>query len=167
MSNPVAYPEHNPAPQDNQQDGTARVWLSQRQWMSVLEGTERMARESAESAKNNVPETGTRRAEIRQHAPQDARCLIRMGNNTDEHGTYLVKIRDVSATGLGFNSAHRFAPSTRCTVALQDPDGHGLVCAARIVWSKPIDDQLHDVGVQFDQPIDTTRFTSDSPDIPC
>ncbi len=132
--------------------------------MSVLEGTERLARESAA---DNVPETGTRRAETRLPAPEDARCLIRMGNNTDEHGTYLVRLRDVSTTGLGFNSTQPFAPNTRCTVALQDTEGHGLVCAARIVWCKPIQEPLHDVGIRFDQPIDTTRFTCDSPDIPC
>jgi PilZ domain len=134
--------------------------------MSVLEGTERMARESASGQE---PYADDKRQSPRLPAPKNARCLIRMGNNTDNHGTYLVRLRDISTTGLGFNSAQTFAPGTRCTIALQDHEGHGLVCAAGIVWCKQIDEQLHDVGIQFDQPIDAARFaagTAESPDSP-
>lgn len=166
MSNPVAYPAHNHQPQDDHRDGTARLWISQRQWMTILEGTERQARES-QSSPSRTSDSENQRQSPRLPAPQDARCLVRLGNNTDEHGTYLVCLRDVSATGLGFNSAQHFAPNTRCTVALQDTQGHGLVCGARIVWSNPIDDQLNDVGIHFDQPIDAARFTCDSTDTPC
>lgn len=160
----MAYPELNREQPNDRLDGAARIWLSQRQWMSVLEGTERQARESQA---DTDPFTDNKRESPRLPAPQDTRCLIRMGDNTDEHGTYLVRLRDVSATGLGFNSAHPFAPTTRCTIALQDRGGHGLVSSARIVWCKPIEDQLHNVGIQFDQPIDAARFTCDLPDTPC
>jgi len=151
-------------PLNDRQDGTVRLWLSQRQWMSILEGTERQARDAQPDPRSFVE---NKRKAPRLPAPEDAGCLIRMGNNTDEHGTYLVKLRDVSTTGLGFHSAHPFAPKTRCTIALQDAQGYGLVCAARIVWCKPLDNDMHNVGIQFDKPIDAERFSCDNPETPC
>lgn len=106
--------------------------------------------------------------------------MIRLGDNTGDHGVYLVRLRDISASGLGFNSAMPFVSKTRCTIALQAQDGHGLVCAGRVVWCKHEDQGLHNVGIQFDRPIDPTRFSppdqvsdpdapdpEDYPDIPC
>lgn len=156
----MAYPAFQHDPTDHQRDGAVRLWLSQRQWMSVLEETERKARQTSE--RDGMPADNQRQSP-RLPAPEDTRCLIRLGDNTDDHGTYLVQLANVSATGLGFNSAHAFTPRTRCTVALQDPQGHGLVCAAGVVWCRPINDQVHDVGIQFDQPIDPSRFTSQTP----
>ncbi len=163
----MAQPIQNNEPSDplkSQQDGAARVWMSQRQWMAVLENTERRAREVREDDQASGVDL---RQSPRLPLPEDARCMIRMDENSDDHGTYLVKLRDISATGLGFNSIQRFNARTRCTVAIQDPQGHGLVCAARIVWCKSVDDEHHDVGIQFDQPIDPTRFSDDTLNVPC
>ncbi len=94
--------------------------------------------------------------------------MIRLGHQAGHAGTFLVKLRDVSTTGLGFFSAKDFLPKSRCTVALQDGLGHGLVVAASIVWCRSIDEQLYDVGIQFDQPIHADWFATDPlDDIPC
>jgi hypothetical protein len=125
-----------------------RVWLSQQQWMSVLESTERQA------SQPDVPQGENQRKSQRVPAQRNARCLIRLGHQSTHSGTFLVELRDISATGLGFYSAHPFTPKTRCTVALQDGLGHGLVCAAQVVWCRSVDDQLQDIGVMFDKPVD-------------
>lgn len=161
----MAYPAFKHEPDDKRPNGAVRLWLSQRQWMAVLESTERSAREA--DNQDTLP-IDNQRGQTRLPAPEDARCLIRLGNNTDQHGTYLVRLRDISASGLGFHSDQPFKPKTRCTVALRDEQGHGLVCAASVIWCKPLADELHDVGIQFDKPIDAYRFATDTPnDIPC
>lgn len=151
----VAYPAENPTPQENKRDDTVRLWLSQQQWFAILQNTERKSRE-AESA----PEDDQRRSP-RVPAPKDMQCMIRLGENAQHTGTYIANLRDISTTGLGFCSAQPFAPKSRCTVALQDAKGHGLVCAASVVWCKAIDEQLNDVGIHFDQPIDAIWFAGD------
>ncbi len=148
----------NTDPQNDPRDDTVRLWLSQQQWMSVLENTERRARET------HFPETDNQRQSPRLPAAQDARCLIRLDYHADYPGTFLVKLRDVSTTGLGFYSATPFTPKSRCTVALQDGQGHGLVSSASIVWCKSVDEQLHDIGIQFDQPINADWFVLSSLD---
>jgi len=144
----VAYPAQQPEPGNTPQDDTVRLWLSQQQWMTVLQNTERKARQPDASPTDDL------RQSPRVPAPSDMNCMIRLGQNADHTGTFLVKLRDISATGLGFFTAQVFAPKSRCTVALQDADGHGLVCAASVVWSRAIDEELYDVGIQFDQPIE-------------
>ena len=166
MAHPQPYHDHD----QPRQDGAVRLWISQRQWMAILQDTERQALQA------QAPEADAldcQRQSPRLPAPEDARCIIRLGENTRDHGTYLVKLRDISATGLGFNSAQPFAGKTRCTVALQDGDGHGMVTAARVVWCQPLEGGMHNVGIHFDQPIDPARFGQDSldteppPNVPC
>jgi PilZ domain len=150
-------PAFNHDPQSDRHDDTVRLWLSQQQWMSVLQNTERQARQT------DFPNSDNQRQSPRLPAPQQMRCLIRLGIHADHAGTFMVKLRDVSATGLGFFSTQPFTPKSRCTVALQDGQGHGLVAAASIVWCKSIDEQLHDVGIQFDQPISAPWLVADPP----
>ncbi len=144
----MAYPARQHGPGDTPQDDTVRLWLSQQQWMTVLQNTERKAQQPDASQADDL------RQSPRVSAPSDMNCMIRLGKNTEHVGTYIVKLRDISATGLGFYSAQNFKAKSRCTVALQDADGHGLVCAASIVWSRSINENLNDVGIQFDKPIE-------------
>lgn len=144
----MVHPAREPGPGSTPKDDTVRLWLSQQQWMSVLQNTERKAQQADASQADDL------RQSPRVPAPSDMNCMIRLGRNADHAGTFIVKLRDISATGLGFFSSHSFASKSRCTVALQDADGHGMVCSASVVWSRRIDDQLNDVGIQFDRPIE-------------
>ncbi len=138
--------------------GAARLWLSQRQWMALLQDAERSAREAPSDHSDD--DNPNRRTYPRISVPEHIRCMIRLGDNTGQHGTYLVRARDVSPTGLGFSSEQVFQPRTRCTVAFQDGQGRGMVRSAVVVWCRPVDDHWHDVGVRFDQPIDADWLTS-------
>jgi len=152
----VAYPAFNQPPQDDQQDDTVRLWLSQRQWMTVLQGIENSTRDGPSAYDNQ-------RQSPRLPTHKHARCMIRLGHPSPSHGTYLVELRNISDTGVGFFSAEPFQAKTRCTVALQDDQGQGLVCAASVVWSRQVDEGLHAVGIRFDQPIDADRFHHEAP----
>ncbi len=153
----MAHLAFNPDPADDRHDDTARLWLSQQQWMSILERVERQVLDS-------TPQGDNQRQSPRLPAPHHARCMIRLGHPCPDRGTYQVRLRNISTSGLGFLSAAPFQPKSRCTVALQDAEGHGLVCAARIVWCRALDDDLSAVGVQFDKPIDPERFVVETTD---
>jgi len=154
----VAQPSFNEQPQDNRRDDTVRLWLSQRQWMTVLQRIEQ------DTQAPDFADDDCQRSSPRLPAHEHARCMIRLGHPSPTHGTYLVKLRNISATGIGFLSAEPFEPKTRCTVALQDAQGHGLVCAASVVWSRQVDEGLQSVGIRFDQAIDAQRFHDASTD---
>ncbi len=141
-------------------DETARLWLSDRQWMAILERVERQAQ--------NVELTGEdQRNAPRLTAPAKTQCLIRLGHPSPVHGTYLVRLRNVSATGLGFLSTDLFESGARCTVAIKNDHGRGLVSGASIVWCRPVDEDLNEVGVRFDHPINTEGlFPDTSPNTP-
>ncbi|MEM8738847.1 MAG: PilZ domain-containing protein [Planctomycetota bacterium] len=145
---------------------SARLWLSDQQWLSVLERVERGRDEDdppRDYAGGQSDATGQRAHE--RHALA-FRCLIRLappGRADADHGTYLVHSRNISAGGLGFVHDHELHTGTRCTVALQPAAGRGMILSARVAWCRPIlreaeDATTFDVGVQFDQPIDLDPF---------
>lgn len=167
----MGFPLNNQGPASERGDGAVRVWLSQRQWMAILQDTER--RGSNDDIRGSGVVSENQRESPRLPTLNDARCMLRLGDRTDDRGTYMVRLRDISSSGLGFYSVHAFSSKTRCTVAIQASEGRGLVCAGRVVWCRPEDDGLHNVGIQFDRPIDPSRFSTTGdggdflPDVPC
>jgi len=150
-------------PPRRREDEALRVWLSDQQWMSILERIERQARTPDE------PETLARIGEDERREPADprrplsARCLIRVGSHGDEAGTYLVRTRNISAGGLGFVHNQDMRTGTRCTIALQLHDGKGMIVSGRVAWCREIlqlevDEATFEIGVQFDQPIALDAF---------
>lgn len=145
---------------------TARLWLSEQQWMGLLTrvrtGTARADRPGGLSGA-----TGDR--EHARHAP-DFLCLVRLGaggspsSSSGEWGTYQVSTRNISAGGIGFIHDRELKRGTRATVALQPREGPGLILSARVAWCRPLpegagdDGVLFQVGVQFDQPVDVDPF---------
>lgn len=139
------------------QDQALRVWLSDQQWMSILERIERQSR-------GTTPGEGPADAGSERRDPSDprrpigARCLVRVGSQGREAGTYMVRTRNISAGGLGFVHHHDLRPGTRCTVALQADNGRGMIISGRIAWCREVlqlelEDAAYEIGVRFDQPI--------------
>ena len=148
---------------------TARLWVSDQQWMSILERVQRgpsdeeLAAQAATFAGGESDATGHR--EHARHAVS-FRCMIRLAppENTDaDHGTYVVHSRNISTGGLGFVHDQELHAGTRCTVAIQSSQSKGLIVPARVAWCRAIqrvaeDVTTYDVGVQFERPIDISPF---------
>lgn len=135
---------------------TARVWLSDQQWMSILERIERKSREAMPP-----DDAESQRAEPRY--VHDTRCLLRVGSHGPDCGTFMVRTRNISSGGLGFVHSEPMSTGTRCTVALETDDGHGVIASARVAWCREIlqlevESAMFEVGVQFDRPIDLEPF---------
>ena len=144
---------------------TARLWLSDQQWLAVLQ---RVENGQAEPPAEDLAGGASGATGDREHARHalSFRCVIRLAPPEQEdadHGTYLVHTRNISSGGLGFVHDHELHTGTRCTVALQPPHGRGMVLAARVAWCRAIsrvaeETLMYDVGVQFDRPIDISPF---------
>ena len=130
---------------------STRLWVSDEQWLSILERVER-------GQQLDLPGEDCRRLHVREAFT--CRCLLRMGSDA---GTYIVRTRDISAGGIRFVHGQYLRPGTRCTVALQ-PDGRlGRIVSAVVAWCNEIeyydeDIEGYEVGVKFDEPLDITRF---------
>ena len=148
-------------------DGATRVWLSDQQWMAILERIERQSR-SGNAVRAILPheDPSERRGDGMDRQPLSAKCMIRIGSPGHEAGTYLVRTRNISSGGLGFVCQHAFDPGTRCTVALQLSDGMGRIIAGKIAWCREVmqlevEQAMFEVGVTFDQLI---PIRDDDPD---
>ncbi|MEL7087792.1 MAG: PilZ domain-containing protein [Planctomycetota bacterium] len=146
---------------------TARLWVSDQQWLSILQRVENGESEAASADLAGGASDATGHREHARHATH-FRCVIRLAPPQQagaDHGTYLVHSRNISSGGLGFVHDHELHPGTRCTVALQPPTGRGLIISARVAWCREIsrvaeETLRYDVGVQFDRPIDVGPFMS-------
>jgi len=150
---------------------TARLWVSDHQWLSILERVDRgevFGGQPGDGSDEDFASGESAATGGRGHArhAMGFRCVIRLAppeNREADHGTYLVHSRNISSGGLGFVHDHELHAGTRCTVALQPPHGRGMILSAKVAWCRGIrrvaeDVLLYDVGVQFDRPIDVGAF---------
>ncbi len=145
-----------------QREEALRVWLSDQQWMSILERIERRSR--AGEPVDFAPAEDERREPSDPRRPITARCLIRVGSYGEEAGTFLVRTRNISSGGLGFVHNHDLKAGSRCTIALQLDDGQGMILSGRIAWCREVlqlevEQAAFEIGVQFDRPIALGNFS--------
>ena len=133
---------------------TVRVWLSDQQWMKVLEKVARDAEDfrGDERRRSTEPRHDTR-----------MKCLLRLGYPGQKPGTYVVRSRNLSSGGMGFVHNAYVEAGTHCAVALQHADGYGVVASGRIAWCRRIDLDVFDVGISFDEPIEIDAYIPTDP----
>lgn len=155
---------HFDEPAAQREADTARLWLSEQQWLSLLERVERGEPPATANLAGGASEATGQRGFAR-HA-LSFRCVIRLAPPSQmqaDHGTYLIHSRNLSAGGMGFVHDAPLHPGTRCTVGLSPEAGRGMIVPARVAWCRPLAEHshlraLHEVGVQFDQPVDVDPF---------
>lgn len=139
-----------------QETDTTRLWVSDQQWLAILERVQRGQPVLEEPADGEC-----RRLHPRQAF--ECRCLLRLSSAA---GTYIVRSRDISSGGLRFVHGQPLRASTRCTIALQSDGGPGRILSAVVAWCKEIEFydpevEAYEVGIKFDTPIDIRGFTND------
>lgn len=140
-----------------QETDTTRLWVSDQQWLAILERVQRGQPAMQEEA---VAED-CRRLHTRQTF--ECRCLLRLNSSA---GTYIVRSQDISSGGLRFVHGQPLRASTRCTIALQSDQGPGRILSAVVAWCKEIEFfdpevEAYEVGVKFDSAIDVRPFTGE------
>ena len=132
---------------------TTRLWVSDQQWLAILERVQRGGPIPFEQGDNDCRRLHPREA-------FECRCLLRLSGLA---GTFIVRTRDISAGGLCFVHGQPLRAATRCTIALQSDAGPGRILSAVVAWCKEIeffdpDLEGYEIGVKFDTPIDTRAF---------
>lgn len=138
-----------------QQTDTTRLWVSDQQWLAILERVQR----GQPALEQSDMDDDCRRIHTRKTF--ECRCLLRL---SAQAGTFIVRTRDISSGGLRFVHGQPLRPSTRCTIALQSESGPGRILSAVVAWCKEIeifdpDIDAFELGLKFDTPIDTRPFT--------
>ena len=140
-----------------QDTDTTRLWVSDQQWLAILERVQRGQPVLDEAALQE----DCRRLHPRQ--AYECRCLLRLSGAS---GTFIVRSQDISGGGLRFVHGQPLRASTRCTIALQAENGPGRILSAVVAWCKEIeffdpDVEAYEVGIKFDSAIDVRSFTGD------
>lgn len=99
-----------------------------------------------------------RRIYERRRYTKIVRCVLRMKQQEGPAAVYLVRTRNLSEGGLGFFFGSYMHPGTVCHFAIMGLDGHGQIVAGTVRWCRHVARTLHECGVQFDSPIEVTRF---------
>lgn len=133
------------------QTDTTRLWVSDQQWLAILEKVQR-------GGPAEVAGADCRR--LYERTDHACRCMLRLG---DAAGTFVVRTRDVSAGGLRFVHGHALRAGTRCTIVLQPDGAMGKILSAVVAWCSEIeyfdeDIEGYEIGVKFDQPIDVRKM---------
>lgn len=74
-----------------------------------------------------------------------------------------VACRNLSCGGMSILHSAYLHQDCKCVAVLQAPDGELLVVRGRIAHCKHLRGVVHEIGVQFDNPIDIHEFVSDDP----
>jgi len=84
--------------------------------------------------------------------------LIRIGQPGGTSGTFIVRPRNLSRTGLGFLHGSFCYPGSHCEVVIPTSDAERAALTGRIVRCRHVRANVHEVGMQFDTPIEIGRF---------
>lgn len=139
-----------------QETDTTRLWVSDQQWLAILERVQR-----GQPGMQATAEADCRRLHTRQAF--ECRCLLRLNSSA---GTYIVRSQDISSGGMRFVHGSPLRASTRCTIALQSDNGPGRIMSAVVAWCKEIeffdpDVEAYEIGIKFDTAIDVRPYTGD------
>lgn len=125
--------------------------LSEAEWGVLIE---RM-----EAARGpEVPATRDRRDYEQIRHTFVRRAALRIQHPAGNTTTHMVRTRNISCGGLGFVHGAFLYDNTKLHIALQTRMGEGVALAGKVVWSRHIEGQSHEIGVRFAQPIDITEF---------
>ena len=160
-----AFPDRRSTPRRSLTD-TQRLWISDRQWQSMLDATRGGA---LADPLGGVTEAGglSDATGERQHprVAADAmfRCVVRLHVDHAEDapaagGTYAVGIRNIGTGGLNFVH-HAAVPSeTRATLLMKMEGGAGEILGAKVIWCNLMQQEAEErrtfhVGLEFDVPL--------------
>lgn len=88
--------------------------------------------------------------------------LILILDNQPTH--YLVRPRNLSATGLGALHGCFVYPGTSCTVELRARDGRAIPTRAKVVRCRCVRGRVHEIGLRFKAKIDVHQFVPTAAD---
>lgn len=99
-----------------------------------------------------------RRAARRGRFTNPAGLIIRVTHPGGTVVAYRIRPRDMSELGMGFLHGNFLYPGSGCRLDLRRRDGEGIAMLARVARCDHITGRVHDVGIEFNEPIDLALF---------
>lgn len=93
-----------------------------------------------------------------------ASCMMRVVDADGAVGIHLVTTRNLSRTGLSVIHAQEIAVGATCVLALETPEGPGVVREALIEWCRAVEvgrggaAPAFELGLRFEKDLDVTPF---------
>ena len=102
---------------------------------------------------------GERRRAVRRYRYLNpAGLVIRVAHPGGSVVPYRVTPRDMSELGMGFLHGNFLYPGSGCKMELRGKDGLIHSITARIARCEHVTGRVHDVGIEFEKPIDVSAF---------
>lgn len=84
--------------------------------------------------------------------------LVRIGQPGGTSGTFIVRPRNLSRTGMGFLHGSFCYPGSPCEVLLPTCEDERAALSGRVIRCRHVRANVHELGMQFAQPIELGRF---------
>lgn len=105
-------------------------------------------------------ELRAKRRSKRLRYQQGAILVVLNPDDAKNWGAFRVPTMDLSEGGLGFLHGMYVYPGTRCDILLTTLDGRTEITPGKVARCEVAQGTTHQIGVQFDEPIDVGRFLS-------
>jgi len=98
-----------------------------------------------------------RRAD-RHPFPKSQGLPLKLIHAEGEPSWFIVRPRNLSESGIGVLHGGFVHPHTRCVIALRRLDGPPVTLEGQTVRCRHVAGCIHEIGIQFDQPIDLAGY---------
>ena len=103
--------------------------------------------------------TSERRRAVRRYRYMNpAGLVIHVSHPGGTVVPYRVAPRDLSEQGMGFLHGNFLYPGSACRIELRGKDGKPQRIIARIARCEHVTGRVHDVGIEFEKPIEIASF---------
>ncbi|MFA9478558.1 response regulator [Phycisphaerales bacterium AB-hyl4] len=89
-----------------------------------------------------------------------AGLVLKVFHPGGSNANYLVRPRNLSASGIAFLHGHYLHPDSECEIRLKSVAGKHHVVYGKVMWCRHIDLSVHEVGLQFESPIVLDDFVA-------
>ena len=89
-----------------------------------------------------------------------SRLCVLLENEQKGKRTYALIPRSLSGTGISLLHGKFVYGGTNCVVGLRALDGQVVPVRGKVIWCRLVTGRVHELGVQFEGPIDVEDFYS-------
>jgi hypothetical protein len=120
------------------------------------EATQILVRLDDEAQQSPIPDRRGARRFSYQHIP---RIVVHLQDGRYGLEDYFIMVpRNISETGIGLLHGQFIYPQTSCTIHHKPLQGKLTGVKGRIVYCRYVLGRVHEVGVQFDEPVDLSTI---------
>lgn len=134
--------------------GLDTLRMTDKQWQAMLDEIDAQTRSF---------EGRDRRRESRRRYKKSLKLIIRVEHPGGSAVTFRIRSRDISSCGIGFLHGSFIYPQTPCTIVLPTANGELMAIRGKAVRCRLLKGKLHEVGIEFHEPIDLEVFLGPLP----